>query len=117
MWLAPQIAQPVDHVAEILVVPALVGTDRDAVGIFLDRGAHDVVDAAVVTEVDDLRALRLDQAPHDVDRGVVAVEQRRRGHEPQRGLGGLSGYASKVTGNRAHGIGSCGRITAKNSAL
>ena len=43
------------------------------VGVFLQRGAHDVLDRAVVAEVDDFGALRLDQPAHDVDRGVVAV--------------------------------------------
>src|SRR5690606_28792502 len=38
-------------------------------------------------EVDDFRALGLDQAAHDVDRGVVAVEQAGGGDETQRGRG------------------------------
>ena len=36
---------------------------------------------AVVAEVDHLAAGRLQDAPHDVDRRVVAVEQRGRGDE------------------------------------
>jgi hypothetical protein len=63
--------QHVDHVLEVLDVPALVAGQRDAVGVFLQRGAH-VLDAAVVAQVDHFRALRLDQAAHDVD-------ARRRG--------------------------------------
>ena len=44
---------------------------------------------AVVAEVDDFGALRLDQPAHDVDRGVVAVEQAGGGDEAQRAaLGG-----------------------------
>jgi 3-deoxy-D-manno-octulosonate 8-phosphate phosphatase KdsC-like HAD superfamily phosphatase len=43
----------------------------------------DVVHRAVVAEVDHLGALRQD-APHDVDRRVVAVEQARGGDEAQR---------------------------------
>jgi hypothetical protein len=39
---------------------------------------------AVVAEVDHFRALRLDQPAHDVDRGVVAVEQAGGGDEAQR---------------------------------
>ena len=46
------------------------------VRILLDRGADDVGDAAVVAEVHDLGAVRLQQAADHVDRGVVAVEQR-----------------------------------------
>ncbi len=51
------------------------------------RGGHHLVDAAVVTEVDDLGALRLQQPAHDVDGGVVAVEQAAGRHEPDRVLG------------------------------
>ena len=60
---------------------ALVGADRDAVGVLLDGSPDDVLDAAVVAEMDHLGALRLDQAPHDVDRRVMAVEQGRRRDE------------------------------------
>ena len=49
-----------------------------------DGGAHDVGDAAVVAEVDHLRAVRLQQAADHVDGGVVAVEQRGGGDEAQR---------------------------------
>jgi hypothetical protein len=44
-----EFAQPIHHVAEEFVVPALVGTHRDTVGIFLDRRADDVINAAVVS--------------------------------------------------------------------
>ena len=36
------LAQHVDRVLEVLEVAALVGADRDPVGVLLDRGAHDV---------------------------------------------------------------------------
>jgi hypothetical protein len=91
----------VDHVLEVFDVAALVGRQRDRVGVFLQRGAHDVLDAAVVAEVDHFRALRLDQAPHDVDGGVVAVEQAGRGDEAQRFL--LDGGGGDGTGRNAHG--------------
>ena len=78
------LAQAIDHVAKELVVAALVGAHRNAVRIFLDRGAHDIVDAAVVTEVNHLDALRLDQSTHDVDRRIMAIEQGRCGDKAQR---------------------------------
>jgi hypothetical protein len=56
-------------------VPALVGADRNGIGILVDRGAHDVGDAAVVAKMDHFRAARLQQPPDHVDRGVVAVEE------------------------------------------
>ena len=69
------------QVAEVLDVATLVRGDRHALDVFLDDRAHDLVDAAVMTEVDDLRALRLQDAAHDVDRGVVAIEEGGRRHE------------------------------------
>ena len=86
--LAALLAQHVHHVREVFVVPALIGADGDAVRIFLDRGAHDVRNAAVVAEVHDLRALRLQQAADHVDGGIVPVEQRCGGDEAQRRGGG-----------------------------
>ena len=78
-----ELTQSVDHVTEELVMPALVGADGDAVGIFLDRRLHNVFDAAIVPEMHNFDALRLDQAAHYVNRRIVPVEQRRRGHEAQ----------------------------------
>ncbi len=43
--------------------------------------SDDVAGGAVVPEVDHLGALRLQDAAHDVDRGVVAVEERGGGDE------------------------------------
>jgi hypothetical protein len=89
-------AQHVDHVLEVLDVPALVGTAGDTVGVFLDRGAHDVGNAAVVPEVHDLRAVRLQQSADDVDRRVVAVEQRGGADEAQRCGGGRVGLVGSA---------------------
>jgi hypothetical protein len=69
------LAQHVDHVDEILVVATLIGTHRDGVGVLIDRCPHDVGDAAVVPEMHDLGAARLQQPPDHVDGGVVAVEE------------------------------------------
>ena len=76
--------EPVDQVAEELDVAALVAADRDALDVFGDGGLDHLVDRAVVAQVDHLCALRLQDAPHDVDRGVVAVEQARGGDEADR---------------------------------
>jgi hypothetical protein len=79
--LAAAFAQQVDHVLEIFDVAALVAGDGDALHVFLQRGGRRPRDRAVVAEVDHFAAMRLKDAPHDVDRRVVAVEQRRRGDE------------------------------------
>ena len=78
------LAQQVDHVFEVLEMAALVGAHGDGVGVFLDRGADDLLDRAVVAEMDDLGAGALQHAANDVDRGVVTVVEAGRGHEPRR---------------------------------
>ncbi len=78
---AAALAQQVQHVLEELEVPALVGRDRDAVRVLGQRAVDDLLDRAVVPEVDHLAAARLQDPPHDVDRRVVPVEQRRRRDE------------------------------------
>jgi len=78
------LAEQVDQVGEELDVPALVGADRHALHVLLQGSGDDLVDRAVVAEVDHLDALRLEDPPHDVDRRVVAVEQARRGDEAHR---------------------------------
>ena len=98
------LAQHVDHVLHVFHVPALVAGQRDGIGVFLQGGAHHVFHRAVVAQVDHLRALRLDQAAHDVDRGVVAIEQAGGGDEAQRsGLG--PGVRKGLGGGYAHGAG------------
>jgi hypothetical protein len=83
---------------EILVVATLVGTDRDSVRVFLDRGANDVRHAAVVPQVNHFCPMSLQEAPDHIDRSVVAIEQRRRGNEAQRGLGrGLLRFEDRTT--------------------
>ena len=97
-----QLSKTVDHVTEKFHVAALVRTDRDAVGIFLNGRSHNVVHTAVVAQVDDFSALRLNEAPHDVDRGIVAVEQRCRGHEAQWCGVGFAGQARQLVCSRTH---------------
>lgn len=60
----------------------LVGGDGDGVGVFFDGAFDDFVHAAVVAEVDDLCAFCLHDAAHDIDGGVVTVEQRCCGNDP-----------------------------------
>ena len=69
-----RITEHVDHVAEVFVVAALVRADGNAVRVFLDTGPHDVGDRAVVAEMHDLGAFRLNQAAHHVDGRIVAIE-------------------------------------------
>ena len=99
------LAEKVHHVLEVLDVAALVARDRDALRVLLDGRPHDVVHGAVVAEVDHLDALRLQDAPHDVDCGVVAVEQAGGRHEADGVLGGV-GHNGRASGNELQGTGS-----------
>jgi hypothetical protein len=51
----PRLLQQVDHVLEVLDVAALVGGDGDALHVLLQRRGDDLLDRAVVAEVDHLR--------------------------------------------------------------
>ena len=76
------LAQQLDQVREVLHVAALVRADSHALDVFLQRRGDHLVDRAVVAEVHHLRALTLQDPPHDVDRGVVPVEEAGGRHEP-----------------------------------
>ncbi len=87
----PRLAQQVEHVFEEFDVPALIGGHRDAVDVLLHGGGDDFLDRAVVAEINHLDAVRLQQPAHDVDGGVMPVEQAGRGNEPNlvaRAIGG-----------------------------
>jgi hypothetical protein len=62
-------------------VAALVGRHRDALRVLFDRRVDDLLHRAVVAQVHDLGAAGLGDAAEDVDRGIVPVEQARRGHQ------------------------------------
>lgn len=71
-----------DPVAEVSL--AKVRRDRHTLRVLLQRGVHHLLDRPVVTEVDHLAALALEDPTHDVDRGVMPVEQSRGGDETDR---------------------------------
>jgi hypothetical protein len=88
-------AQQLDQVLEVLHVPALVRRHRDALHVLLDRRVDHLPHRPVVTQVHHLAALRLEDPAHDVDRGVVPVEQARGRHQPHRVLGDVElGHAT-----------------------
>ena len=100
---AAALAQQVHHVLEILHMPALVGADGDALHVFLQGGGHHIVHAAVVAQVDHFRAHALQNAPHDVDGGIVPVEQAGGGDEAHLVGGAVVGQGFEIGGQVAHG--------------
>jgi hypothetical protein len=99
---AAALPEQVDHVLEVFDVAALVGRHRDALHVFLQSRVDDLIHRTVVAEVDHLGAGRLQDAPHDVDRGVMAVEQRGGGDEAHLVLG-LVGQQLGGNGKIGHG--------------
>ena len=59
--------EQIDHVLEELDVTTLVAGDGNALYVFLQRSGDDFAHRAVVTEMNDFRAGRLQDATHDVD--------------------------------------------------
>ena len=70
------------QVGEELHVPALVGGDADRIRILFRGGLDDLGHAAVMPQVDDLGPLGHQQAPHQIDGRVVAIEKRGGGDDP-----------------------------------
>ncbi len=96
--------QQVDHVLEVLHVPALIGRDGDAVGVLLDGSRDDLAHGPVVPEMDHLGAIALEKTTDDVDGRVVAVEQARCSDETQAVTGLEAGAGGAVAGEVGHGI-------------
>ncbi len=88
---AAPLPQQVEHVLEELDVPALVARHRDALHVFLQGSRHDFFHRTVVPEMYHFGAHALQDATHDVDAGVVAVEERRRGDEAHLVLRSVAG--------------------------
>ncbi|MNS70339.1 hypothetical protein D3C72_1036810 [compost metagenome] len=114
--LAAVLAQQIDHVFEVFDVPALIAGDGDALGILLQRGGHHLVHGAVVAQVDHLAAVGLEDAPHDVDRGVMAVEQRGGSYKPhlvgrRGGRGGRHGALARGCARLGRGPAHIGKIS------
>ncbi len=79
--LAATLFQQVYHVLEVFDVATLVAGNGDTLRIFLQGGGDDLFDRAVVPKVDYLGAIGHQDASHDVDGGVMAIEQRGGGDE------------------------------------
>ena len=68
-------------------MPALVGSHCDSLNVLFDGALGDLRSGSIVTEMNDLGSGGLQQAPHDVDRRVVPVEQGSGSHEADMVLG------------------------------
>ena len=88
------LVQEVFHVLEILHVAALVGGHGNGLSVFLDGTVDHFVYTAVVAEVNDLATGTLHDAAHDVDGGIVTIEQAGSRDDANVVLGGVDGFFS-----------------------
>ena len=82
--------QQIAQVLKIFDVAPLVAGDRDALHVFLNGRVDDLKYRAVVAEVNDFRAGGLQNASHNIDRRIVAVEERSRRNEANFVLAGIA---------------------------
>ena len=80
---ATALAQHIHHVFEVLHMTALIGTHGDTVHILLEGGTDHLLHGAVVAQMDDFGACRLQDAAHDIDGSIVAIEKTGGGNESQ----------------------------------
>jgi hypothetical protein len=81
-----QFSKFVDQVFKVFDMPTLVRADCDGVCIFLDSSIHDFLHRSIVSQVDYFGTAGLQDTAHDIDSRIMAIEQARRGHEPQPAL-------------------------------
>jgi len=67
--------QLIADVLEKLHVPPLVAADRNTLGVLLDGRGNDLIHRAIMTQVYNLCAGRLENAADDIGRGVMAVKK------------------------------------------
>ena len=95
--------EQINHVFEILHMPALVRADGNALHVLLQGGGYHLFDAAVVAQMNHLRAHALQDAAHDVDGCIVAVKQTGRGNKTHFVGRPVLGEGFKFCGEVGHG--------------
>ncbi|MPN26152.1 hypothetical protein SDC9_173576 [bioreactor metagenome] len=67
--------QKVVDVFEIFIVPALVGSQRNCICIFLNGSIHYFFSGFIVTEMDDFTSCSLNHTAHNVNRYIMSVKK------------------------------------------
>src|SRR5579872_1080535 len=78
---AAVLVQEILNVFEEFDVSSLVRSDGDALHVLFDSALDDFCGRSVVSEVDDLHALCLEEAAHYIDCGIVAIEKGSGGND------------------------------------
>ncbi len=82
--VASAFAQKSDHFREELDVPAVITGNANGAHVFLDRGADNIADRAMITKIDDLNAVPDELEIDCIDRAVVAVTNWNSGEDANR---------------------------------
>jgi len=78
-----QFMETIYEIFEIFDMSALIGAYGYGIDIFLDGGIYDLLHGAVVSEVNDLGTAGLQDTAHDIDGGIMAIEEACRGDEAE----------------------------------
>src|SRR5687768_8271061 len=70
--------EKVFHVFEELHMPALVRSDGNTLHVLLDSAFNDLFYRTVMTKMNDLCTLALQNAPHNIDCCIMSIKQRSR---------------------------------------
>src|SRR6266542_2601249 len=82
--MVPPPPQKSDHFREELDVPAVITGNANGAHVFLDRGANNIADRAMITKIDDLNAVPDELEMDCIDRAVVAVTNWNSGEDANR---------------------------------
>ena len=69
------------HIFKILHMTALIRRHGDSVNVFLNGRIYHLIYTTIMTKVDHFNSGTLDDAPHDIDGGVVAIKKRGSGND------------------------------------
>src|SRR5699024_3060768 len=67
--------QQIYHILEILHMPALIRAYGDALNILLNGAVYNLMNRAIVPQMNNLSSAALQDTPHDVDAGIMAVKK------------------------------------------
>ena len=102
--LAAPALEQIDHVLEILDMPALVRADGNALRVFLQGCGDHLINAAVVPQMDNLCTHALQNAAHDVDGRVMPVKKGRGGDKAYLVCRSVAGERLVFCGEIGHGF-------------
>src|SRR5690242_15515670 len=90
--------QQILHILKELHVPALVTGNSDTLYIFFNCGFHYLLNRLVMTEVNDLLSLALQDSAHNINSSIMPVKKRGSSYDPDfRAIGIRHKLPSTVT--------------------